>query len=723
MANQFLIKETMAAMRGLSATEFTALQNGTYDGVQLLGYYEKGDTPTPIEYYLATTGTNNNGDTVTSGSIILKANFEGKIVDALYYGISSTITTSNTQEQLQHLFNSKAIAINLPKGATIEVSETLEVKTDHCVIRGNGFTLKQKDNSGMLGTGNGGKAILQLKGRGIKLYDITIDDNLDNNFVIENGYKIHACTPTTNPSGSSKYYGHSVLGINGDDILVDGVTILGASWAGISVGPWGSNTKIKNPQVINCRVEQSYRDSISVHSADNALIENNYVLNAAHHMIHNYRNCTGTRITNNKCLQNFENLYIWHDNFSPSTRERTAIVVDHVSYADKTENTRVDNNYISSVGLEDFRIGITSQGWPIGLIIYNNTILRCSNGIFLTNGLPRGVSTIYSNTIRECIGGIRIASNFGGQTGGVTTPQVVNLNVIDNEIDAITDAIVFQGTQSQILNFYEKLNLNILANKIVGTPVHAFKQDFNFESNAANNQINVLFGEGQNKSTGLITTATANKTEVTGSFNLKIEDYYTVNRDTIVWTQNIVPDQYYKIAEFKIRDGQRIAGEVKMFDNRMNVDTCRLHFMIKSASVISTVESSTPTVNKTLIASNIYWVRTPLDSNGVYTYMLFIKGVVTDSNISATFSNLFISGTLLDEDVKCIKSAAGVASLPTGAGFLTVNPAIRSFNQAAASSDTSISPSTAYSQTEVQGILTELRDLKIKLRTAGILAT
>jgi len=53
MANQFLVKETMAAMRGLSAAEITALQNGTYEGVQLLGYYEKGDTPAPIVYYLA----------------------------------------------------------------------------------------------------------------------------------------------------------------------------------------------------------------------------------------------------------------------------------------------------------------------------------------------------------------------------------------------------------------------------------------------------------------------------------------------------------------------------------------------------------------------------------------------------------------------------------------------------------------------------------------------
>ncbi|MDM1295263.1 right-handed parallel beta-helix repeat-containing protein [Sphingobacterium sp. N143] len=723
MANQFLIKKTMADMKHLLASEIEALKQGTYEGVQLLGYYEAGDTPASIEYYLTNTGLDNKGDTITTGSIILKTSFEGKAIDALYYGLSSVVATNNNQEQLQHLFNSKAISINLPKGVTVEVSTTLEINTDNCVIQGNGFILKQKDNSGMLGTGNGGIPILQLKGHGIKLYNMTIDDNIDNNFVLENGYKIHACIPSTNPSGSSKYYGHSVIGVNGDDILIDGVTILGASWAGISIGPWGSSTKIKNPKVVNCRVEQTYRDSISVHSADNALIENNYVLNAAHHMIHNYRNCTGTRITNNKCIQNFEDLYIWHDNFDPSVGERAAIVVDHVSYADKTENTRVDNNYISSISPEGFRTGITSQGWPIGLIIYNNTILRCSNGIFLTNGLPRGVASVYSNTIRECIGGIRIASNFGGQVGGVTTPQVVNLNVVDNEIDAITDAIIFQGTQSQILNFYNKLNLNILANKIVGAPVNAFKQDFNFGSNTTTNKINVLFGEGQNKSTGLITTATPTKTEVNGSFNLKIEDYYSVNKDTIVWTQNMVPAQYYKIAEFKIRDGQRIAGEVKMFDNRMNVDTCRLHFMIKSANVISTLESSTPTTNKTLITSNIYWVRTPLDSNGLYTYMLFIKGVVKDSNIAATFSDLFISGSLADEDVKFIKSAAGIESLPTGTDFLTVNPAIRSFNQAAASSDTSVPPSATYSQAEVQEILVELRDLKTKLRSAGILAT
>lgn len=55
MANQFLVKETMSAMRGLSTSEITALQSGTYNGVQLLGYYEKGDTPASVIYYTSST--------------------------------------------------------------------------------------------------------------------------------------------------------------------------------------------------------------------------------------------------------------------------------------------------------------------------------------------------------------------------------------------------------------------------------------------------------------------------------------------------------------------------------------------------------------------------------------------------------------------------------------------------------------------------------------------
>ncbi|WP_223583065.1 hypothetical protein [Sphingobacterium sp. GVS05A] len=63
MANQFLIKETADAMRNLSTIEIAGLQgtNATYLGVELLGYYEKGDTPAPIRYYLSNTAEGDDG--------------------------------------------------------------------------------------------------------------------------------------------------------------------------------------------------------------------------------------------------------------------------------------------------------------------------------------------------------------------------------------------------------------------------------------------------------------------------------------------------------------------------------------------------------------------------------------------------------------------------------------------------------------------------------------
>lgn len=86
MANQFLVKETMATMRGLSAAEITALQNGTYNGVQLLGYYEKGDTPAPVIYYISSTSAmDDGGSTIVINGLVFTHQFSGAI-DVRYFG-------------------------------------------------------------------------------------------------------------------------------------------------------------------------------------------------------------------------------------------------------------------------------------------------------------------------------------------------------------------------------------------------------------------------------------------------------------------------------------------------------------------------------------------------------------------------------------------------------------------------------------------------------------
>lgn len=82
----FLEKDTVAQLRDLSATEVLLLKMGYYKGVTLNGYYNEGDTPAPIQYYLSDTVKPDDGGSVFSvGGIKLKHEFK-KGVDIRYFG-------------------------------------------------------------------------------------------------------------------------------------------------------------------------------------------------------------------------------------------------------------------------------------------------------------------------------------------------------------------------------------------------------------------------------------------------------------------------------------------------------------------------------------------------------------------------------------------------------------------------------------------------------------
>ncbi|RKO69226.1 hypothetical protein D7322_23635 [Sphingobacterium puteale] len=148
MANQFLVKETMAAMRGISAADITALQNGTYAGVELLGYYEKGDTPAPIIYYLAPTtpdpGLDNGGSLIETGGIKLVHHFMDH-VHVSYFGATGQ-GLSDATEGIQKAVNYSAArkiplvfsenttyitkaVINLPSDTTLYFNKCIVQKT------------------------------------------------------------------------------------------------------------------------------------------------------------------------------------------------------------------------------------------------------------------------------------------------------------------------------------------------------------------------------------------------------------------------------------------------------------------------------------------------------------------------------------------------------------------------------------------------------------------
>lgn len=108
MADQFLIKNTMADMRALSAAEITALTSGTYSGVQLLGYYQTGDTPSPIIYYYfeSDTTADNGGSIIELIQGRLKHQFAEAMLDVRYFGAKGDGIQDDTK-YIQNALNTK----------------------------------------------------------------------------------------------------------------------------------------------------------------------------------------------------------------------------------------------------------------------------------------------------------------------------------------------------------------------------------------------------------------------------------------------------------------------------------------------------------------------------------------------------------------------------------------------------------------------------------------
>lgn len=102
---EFLVADNIEEVRNITPEVAQLLVNGTYKGVTVLGYYEPGDTPEPINYYLSdTTDSDDGGSVLEGGGIKLEHNF-GDGVDARYFGLfplstKPTLENFTTQQVL-----------------------------------------------------------------------------------------------------------------------------------------------------------------------------------------------------------------------------------------------------------------------------------------------------------------------------------------------------------------------------------------------------------------------------------------------------------------------------------------------------------------------------------------------------------------------------------------------------------------------------------------------
>lgn len=135
----FLEKDTVQQMRDINSTEILLLKMGYYKGVKLNGYYIKNDTPAPIEYYLSqTTSLDDGGSVIVIGDIKLEHIFIGE-VDVRYFGAKGDFIQDDTtyiQKTLSYANNPNVSSIYIPTGHYL-ITDTLIPPTD-CLVYGDG---------------------------------------------------------------------------------------------------------------------------------------------------------------------------------------------------------------------------------------------------------------------------------------------------------------------------------------------------------------------------------------------------------------------------------------------------------------------------------------------------------------------------------------------------------------------------------------------------------
>ncbi|MGJ1436092.1 hypothetical protein [Sphingobacterium siyangense] len=306
MANQFLIKETMQSMKALGSTEITALEDGTYNGVQLLGYHEKGDTPAPIIYYLVPVdqdpGPEDEGSVIDANGIKLYHDFTGGNLDIRYFGVADTPLDN-------YFFVQKAFDYADGKGCTVIIpkmindillSNTVTVGTD-TIVDFKGSFLKLQSFTTI------GTVLINKQGaKNITLNNPLIDGN---NIVAggtgENGISFLKCKHVRVYGGviknckkgaiANKLGGKAIQVESTDceDVLFDGTYIENSSWAFSTMFDIDANLNLGGT-----RIEVTYNNIIARNCTNVALLHQTNGLEASDNHIISINNITAINCGN-----------------------------------------------------------------------------------------------------------------------------------------------------------------------------------------------------------------------------------------------------------------------------------------------------------------------------------------------------------------------------------------------------------------------------------------
>ncbi|MEI2271687.1 right-handed parallel beta-helix repeat-containing protein [Sphingobacterium sp. ML3W] len=700
MANQLLIKKTMADMRALSAAEITGLQNNTYDGIQLLGYYLAGDTPDPIIYYPSTTtATDNGGSVIVIGTITLEHNFNSEI-DVRYFGAFPNVTAldeiNTTETPSDNVTNKIQNALDLggnvflPKGRYyINFNQGLFISKSGTNFYGDkGLSILVGGNRNRRSDGFYYRTLNivnfdTLNVDSVKIFDLCFER------------KAEAWI-----NDQDQFYHHiNILG--GSNIDIYAVKIFGALGDGICLGGNTNQTEELTKKIFN--------SNVSIHDC---FVDGR-----------NNQNRNGISIVDGESIRIFNNTI---QNFTRADMPGGIDIEPNDKPNYIIRNIFIENNILRNIGGMAGVIGC--YGSPDPKIVEPNSIFIRNNQI---------------------LGGGTTKNKFSFFVDMKASPKDQTTNTPSNNI-VFEGNLIQEGTGDRLFllygvkdiiinnNIFEKYTEGGFISFIGGIPSATMCINVHIENN--------LFKQG--KSTPCLRFSYIN--------GLKIRN--NTFRDAATTTILDIPAG---------ADVRNVSIQGNSFENINNTATYYLHL---SADPSTTVDMDAIYIGDNYINGNLINIL-KINKKGapsiqknidvIYSgnadfgdLRIYSPSSVAESNrtvnsrVGINFKSDSASGNSLWRDLQIIK-VANTINLPTAnavngemvwdaneerpkwffnngwrdllapASPLTYGRV----KQSAASPDSASTPSAIYTQAEIQAILVELRDLKLKLRASGILAS
>jgi len=697
MANQFLIKETMEAMRNLSSTEIDGLKgnNPIYAGVELLGYYQKGDTPAPIIYYCVNPLTDPDPGPDDGGSVIevqgtkLRHQFNGA-VDIRYFGASANLL--DNYPFIQNCLNSSR-SVTIDEIAFRVVNTIPLAMKSNTIVQGTGILHFTESNSFILVQNQVNITIESVKFKGnyissggkhglyfqncenIQLHNIGVSEASQHGvrFLSCSFVDIQNCTLTNNilygidfdlcnmarvVNNNSSNNGYSIEGVEFSDTRARGVNV----------------TRSSNVKILNNIFENNNEYGIRVYSELGQTVFNKDI------------QISGNTCRNNGSSVSGRGLEIYI--FNASDLVEDIIIIGNTCIKSKP-------NTGSCVSIQGHRVR------------FNDNVVK-SEGLIGNSGVnlySANQCEISSNTIH----------NFDYAFSFSAANKPNNINVSGNTITKVKGLYFsLQGEGHNFLNNYiEHDDINGTSDNVClsigggGTGQSTFR----------NNIIRGGFYRGI--VIGSLPCIVEGN-DVSGCTNF---DIYKVGNsmENIIFSNNNA--SLFSPIELSGLICTRVNSQVRKIGFK-NTEPSALDWNVGDLIFNNTglrgqpsgwvcCEAGTAGVNA--VFSRLASLGTERygsnDPNGVVPGSI---GDIFKRSNGGLHASIYTKASGNDTNTEWVPLANYFLASPTVKGLV---------NQVVALEDTAIVSSPTYSLTEVQGILQELRDLKMRLREAGILAT